>query len=172
MRRVVVTGLGMVTPLGCGVDATWTRILNGQSGARKIETFEVADLSSRIACVIPRGDGSDGTFDPLVGIEGAVRAVATGNHAGDPAGEIGDLKGLDLPGAALAVQDTRPGRVDAAAERRNHAQPRDDNPPHIKNSSPSPAAHNKKPGDRSTTALPVLMRTARGVSFSRSFRET
>src|SRR4030088_493081 len=64
MRRVVVTGLGMVTPLGCGVDVTWKRILNGQSGARKIETFEVADLSSRIACVIPRGDGSDGTFNP------------------------------------------------------------------------------------------------------------
>ena len=52
MRRVVVTGLGMVTPLGCGVDTTWTRILNGQSGARKIDTFEVADLASQIACVI------------------------------------------------------------------------------------------------------------------------
>src|SRR3954464_7942082 len=64
MRRVVVTGLGMVTPLGCGVDTTWKRILNGQSGARKIDTFEVADLASRIACVIPRGDGSDGTFNP------------------------------------------------------------------------------------------------------------
>src|SRR5437879_2689759 len=64
MRRVVVTGLGMGTPLGCGVDATWTRILAGRSGARKIDTFEVADLSSRIACVIPRGDGSDGTFNP------------------------------------------------------------------------------------------------------------
>jgi 3-oxoacyl-[acyl-carrier-protein] synthase II len=64
MRRVVVTGLGMVTPLGCGVDTTWTRILGGQSGARKIETFEVADLSSQIACIIPRGDGSDGTFNP------------------------------------------------------------------------------------------------------------
>ena len=64
MRRVVVTGLGMVTPLGCGVDATWTRILAGQSGARRIETFEVADLSSQIACVVPRGDGSAGTFNP------------------------------------------------------------------------------------------------------------
>ena len=64
MRRVVVTGLGMVTPLGCGVDTTWTRILSGQSGARKIDTFEVADLASQIACVIPRGDGSDGTFNP------------------------------------------------------------------------------------------------------------
>ena len=64
MRRVVVTGLGMVTPLGCGVDTTWTRILNGESGARKIDTFDVADLASQIACVIPRGDGSDGTFNP------------------------------------------------------------------------------------------------------------
>ena len=64
MRRVVVTGLGMVTPLGCGVDTTWTRILDGQSGARKIDTFEVADLASQIACVIPRGDGSEGTFNP------------------------------------------------------------------------------------------------------------
>jgi 3-oxoacyl-[acyl-carrier-protein] synthase II len=64
MRRVVVTGLGMVTPLGCGVDTTWARILNGQSGARKIETFDVSDLTSQIACVVPRGDGSDGTFNP------------------------------------------------------------------------------------------------------------
>ena len=62
MRRVVVTGLGMVTPLGCGVDTTWARILKGESGARKIETFEVSDLSSHIACVIPRGDGSGGSF--------------------------------------------------------------------------------------------------------------
>jgi 3-oxoacyl-[acyl-carrier-protein] synthase II len=64
MRRVVVTGLGMVTPLGCGVDTTWARILDGQSGAKKIDTFEVADLASQIACVIPRGDGSDGTYNP------------------------------------------------------------------------------------------------------------
>ncbi|MGX9393199.1 beta-ketoacyl-ACP synthase II [Nitrobacteraceae bacterium UC4446_H13] len=63
MRRVVVTGLGMVTPLGCGVEPTWKRILNGESGARKIDTFEVSDLPSHIACMIPRGDGSNGTFD-------------------------------------------------------------------------------------------------------------
>ena len=64
MRRVVVTGLGMVTPLGCGVEPTWKRILNSESGARKIDTFDVSDLTSRIACVIPRGDGTDGTFNP------------------------------------------------------------------------------------------------------------
>src|SRR5437899_4937923 len=64
MRRVVVTGLGMVSPLGCGVETTWRRILNSESGARKIDTFDVSDLTSRIACVIPRGDGTDGTFNP------------------------------------------------------------------------------------------------------------
>src|SRR5437773_950609 len=64
MRRVVVTGLGMVSPLGCGVESTWRRILNSESGARKIDTFDVSDLTSRIACVIPRGDGSGGTFNP------------------------------------------------------------------------------------------------------------
>ncbi|MBR0935493.1 beta-ketoacyl-ACP synthase II [Bradyrhizobium jicamae] len=64
MRRVVVTGLGMVTPLGCGVEATWARILAGESGAKKIDTFDVSDLPSQIACPVPRGDGSNGTFNP------------------------------------------------------------------------------------------------------------
>jgi 3-oxoacyl-[acyl-carrier-protein] synthase II len=64
MRRVVVTGLGMVSPLGCGVDVTWKRILNSESGARRIESFDVSDLPSKIACPVPRGDGSDGTFNP------------------------------------------------------------------------------------------------------------
>src|SRR5262252_3362028 len=64
MRRVVVTGLGMVSPLACGVEPTWKRILNGESGARKIESFDVSDLPSKIACLVPRGDGSDGTFNP------------------------------------------------------------------------------------------------------------
>lgn len=63
MRRVVVTGLGMVTPLGCGVEPTWRRILAGESGARKVDTFEVEDLPSKIAGVVPRGNGG-GEFDP------------------------------------------------------------------------------------------------------------
>src|ERR1700689_4767548 len=64
MGRVVVAGLGMVSPLGCGIEPTWKRILNSESGARKIETFDVSDLTSQIACVVPRGDGTDGTFNP------------------------------------------------------------------------------------------------------------
>src|SRR5829696_4757121 len=64
MRRVVVTGLGMLTPLGCGVETTWKRIVNGESGAKKVESFEVSDLPSKIACIIPRGDGTDGTYNP------------------------------------------------------------------------------------------------------------
>jgi 3-oxoacyl-[acyl-carrier-protein] synthase II len=64
MRRVVVTGLGMVSPLGCGVEPTWKRILNSESGAKKIDTFDVSDLTSQIACVVPRGDGSDASFNP------------------------------------------------------------------------------------------------------------
>ena len=63
MRRVVVTGMGMVSPLGCGVETTWKRLLEGKSGARKIETFEVSDLRCQIAHVIPKGDGTDGTFN-------------------------------------------------------------------------------------------------------------
>ena len=64
MRRVVVTGLGMVTPLGCGVEPSWSRILAGESGAGPITTFDVSDLPAQIACSIPRGDGSNGTFNP------------------------------------------------------------------------------------------------------------
>ncbi|HEX2724822.1 MAG TPA: beta-ketoacyl synthase N-terminal-like domain-containing protein, partial [Beijerinckiaceae bacterium] len=63
MRRVVVTGLGMVTPLGCGVDATWRKLIAGTSGAAKVAAFDVSDLACKIACSIPRGDGSDGTFN-------------------------------------------------------------------------------------------------------------
>jgi len=54
----------MVSPLGCGVETTWKRILEGRSGARQIDTFETSDLPCRIACSIPRGDGTDGTFNP------------------------------------------------------------------------------------------------------------
>src|SRR5690348_17917026 len=64
MRRVVVTGIGLVTPLGCGVEETWSRLLAGKSGARKITKFRTDDLATKIACDVPRGDGSQGTFNP------------------------------------------------------------------------------------------------------------
>jgi 3-oxoacyl-[acyl-carrier-protein] synthase II len=64
MRRVVITGLGMVTPLGCGASVTWERLLAGKNGARKVAEFEVEDLPAKIACRIPTGDGADGTYNP------------------------------------------------------------------------------------------------------------
>ena len=64
MRRVVVTGLGMVTPLACGVEETWSRLIAGQSGAGPITRFDAANVVTQYACEIPFGDGSDGTFNP------------------------------------------------------------------------------------------------------------
>jgi 3-oxoacyl-[acyl-carrier-protein] synthase II len=64
MRRVVVTGLGLVTPLACGVEETWQRLVAGRSGAGPITKFDASDLATRIACEVPRGDGADGTFNP------------------------------------------------------------------------------------------------------------
>ena len=54
----------MVSPLACGVEETWSRLLAGKSGAGPITRFKVDDLSCRIACDVPRGDGSNGTFNP------------------------------------------------------------------------------------------------------------
>ena len=63
MRRVVITGLGLVTPLASGVSDTWSKLLAGRSGAKPITTFKVDDLPARIACTVPRGDGADGSFN-------------------------------------------------------------------------------------------------------------
>lgn len=62
MRRVVVTGLGLVTPVGCGVEASWNNLLQGKSGARRVEEFEVSDITCQIACFVPRGKG-EGEFN-------------------------------------------------------------------------------------------------------------
>ena len=64
MRRVVVTGLGLVTPLACGVEETWERLLAGQSGAGTITRFDASNLATTYACEVPYGDGSDGSFNP------------------------------------------------------------------------------------------------------------
>ena len=91
MRRVVVTGLGMVTPLACGVEETWARLTAGQSGAGTITRFDTTNVVTQYACEVPRGDGRAGTFNPddwmepkdqrkvddfiLYGVAAAVQAV-------------------------------------------------------------------------------------------------
>jgi 3-oxoacyl-[acyl-carrier-protein] synthase II len=64
LRRVVVTGLGMVSPLGSGVETSWKRLIAGENGFGRIEGFEIDDLACQIAAQIKRGDGSNGTFNP------------------------------------------------------------------------------------------------------------
>ncbi|MEM6621583.1 MAG: beta-ketoacyl-ACP synthase II [Pseudomonadota bacterium] len=64
MRRVVVTGLGLVSPLACGVEESWQRALAGTSAAGPIKHFDASHLPAQIACEIPLGDGSDGTYNP------------------------------------------------------------------------------------------------------------
>ncbi len=63
MRRVVVTGIGMVSPLGGSAESSWSRLLAGESGAVNVTRCDVSDLASQIACEVPRGDGSGGTFN-------------------------------------------------------------------------------------------------------------
>jgi 3-oxoacyl-[acyl-carrier-protein] synthase II len=63
MRRVVITGIGMLTPLACGVEETWKRLLAGESGAGRIKHFDASNLPCQIACEVPLGDGSDGSFN-------------------------------------------------------------------------------------------------------------
>ena len=64
MRRVVVTGMGIVSPLGCGLEETWRRLVAGDSGASKVDRFDVSDIACQIACMVPYGDGSNGTYNP------------------------------------------------------------------------------------------------------------
>jgi len=136
MRRVVVTGLGMVTPLACGVEATWARLIAGESGAGPITRFDASGLVTQYACEVPRGDGTGGTFNPdewmepkdqrkvddfiLYGVAAAVQAVrdsgwepvteedrcATGVMIGSG---IGGLSAI--ADTALLIRDKGPRRV-------------------------------------------------------------
>ena len=63
LRRVVVTGLGMVSPIACGVEATWRRLLAGKSGVARVENFDVSDLPCKVAAQVPRGGDPD-AFHP------------------------------------------------------------------------------------------------------------
>jgi 3-oxoacyl-[acyl-carrier-protein] synthase II len=64
MRRVVVTGMGLVTPLGIGYERVWRRLVAGESGIGAIQSFDVSDLPARIAGQVPRGDRASGLFNP------------------------------------------------------------------------------------------------------------
>jgi 3-oxoacyl-[acyl-carrier-protein] synthase II len=64
MRRVVITGLGLTTPLGSGVQASWSALLAGKSGARRVDELGVDDMPCQIACMVPRGSQSEGKFNP------------------------------------------------------------------------------------------------------------
>ena len=63
MRRVVITGLGLLTPLGRGVELNWERLIKGENGFRKIDRFEVGDLAAQVAAMLPMGT-NPGEFDP------------------------------------------------------------------------------------------------------------
>ncbi|MSP95357.1 MAG: beta-ketoacyl-[acyl-carrier-protein] synthase II [Alphaproteobacteria bacterium] len=136
MRRVVVTGLGMVSPLACGVEESWSRLLAGKSGAGPITRFKVDDMPCRIACDVPRGDGTNGTFnadqwvdpkdqrraDPFIvyAIAAAQQAVTDSGYmpktedererAGVMVGSgVGGLDGIEQ--ASLLVQEKGPRKL-------------------------------------------------------------
>lgn len=136
MRRVVVTGMGMVSPLACGVEASWTRLLDGRSGAGPITRFDASAMATTYACEVPRGDGSHGTFNPddwmppkdarkvdefiLYGIAAAEQAVrAAGWTPTDEASRerTGVLLGSGIGGlqtiadTAILMRDRGPRRV-------------------------------------------------------------
>ena len=63
MRRVVVTGLGLVTSLGCGVEVNWENLLAGKSGIGAIQSFDISDLPAKIAGQVPVGETAEGLFN-------------------------------------------------------------------------------------------------------------
>jgi 3-oxoacyl-[acyl-carrier-protein] synthase II len=124
MRRVVVTGLGMVTPLACGVEETWSRLISSQSGAGPITRFDAANCTTQYACEIPLGNGVDGTFNPnnwmepreqrkvddfiLYGITAAVQAVRDSGwepHTEEDRCRTGVMMGSGIGGLS-AIADT------------------------------------------------------------------
>lgn len=135
-RRVVVTGIGAVTPLGAGVDNIWRRILNGESGAGAVQGFDVSDLAVKIACEVPVGDRESGAFNPddhvppkdqrkmdrfiIYGIGAADEAIADAGWTPDSEEELertGVMIGSGIGGletiaeAAMLLRDKGPRRV-------------------------------------------------------------
>src|SRR6266849_7723728 len=136
MRRVVVTGMGLVTPLGIGLDEVWCRLVAGESGIRAIQSFDVSDLPARIAAQVPRGDRESGLFnaddwvppkdqrrmDEFIVYAMAAAAQAVEDSGWQPDGEedcertgvmigsgIGGLPGITE--AAIILQERGPRRI-------------------------------------------------------------
>ena len=63
MNRVVVTGMGLVTPFGCGSDHNWSSLISGKSSASKITKFDASEYKCQVACEVPLGKGDNGTFN-------------------------------------------------------------------------------------------------------------
>ncbi len=107
MRRVVVTGMGIVSPVGTGVEFAWKNIINGVSGVRKIDTFDTTDIASKIAGVPVRGEGA-GEFNPDAVIEPREqrkmdRAILYGVVAADQAMRDAGLVDADYDGDRFGV---------------------------------------------------------------------
>lgn len=136
MRRVVITGMGMVSPLACGVEETWSRLLAGQSGAGTIQSFDASHLATTYACEVPRGDGSDGTFNPddwmepkearkvdefilygMAAAEQAIRDAGLGGESAEELERIGVMIGSGIGGlqsiadTAVLIKEKGPRRV-------------------------------------------------------------
>ena len=62
MKRVVVTGIGLVTPLGCGTDINWKNLISGVSGAKKISKFDASNYKCQVACEVPIDSKTEGSF--------------------------------------------------------------------------------------------------------------
>ena len=72
MKRVVVTGMGLVTPLGCGNEINWNNLISGKSGIKRITKFDPTDFRCQIASEVPVGDGKNGTFNAEDWIEKSI----------------------------------------------------------------------------------------------------
>ncbi len=136
MRRVVVTGMGLVTPLGLGLDHVWDQLLSGKSAAGHIQKFDTSEFPCKIACEVPNGDGSDGSFNAddwmplkerrrmddfiLYGVAAAKQAVAASGWVVETEEErcrtgvlvgsgIGGLPGIEE--ASVTLHEKGPRRV-------------------------------------------------------------
>ena len=136
-RRVVVTGIGLATPLGVGTDLAWTNLLNGASGIRHLTVDDILEgevgfeqMPIRVGACVPRlreGDAEQiGAFDVARWCEGDVGGVATWRRPGVPplvggGARIAPFAGLALAAAAEALEDAGWSSVDATSDQRRRA---------------------------------------------------